>query len=265
MSHPPPPPPSPVPPPAPTLRALLGALGVGLRDLLLPAVCAVCERAMDAGEPGLICGRCWARLALLPAPRCTRCGHPVGVDRCRWCELLPPYVGAVRSVCWTHAGTGRAIVHVLKYGGWPAVAPALADRMARLAWPADVMEERTALVPVPLSPSRERERGYNQAARLAHALAPHWGVPVWEDAVVRGRATASQTRLTPDQRRRNVSGAFRAGGPRGRLRDSHLVVVDDVVTTAATLNACAAALFDAGARIISYVTFGRAPASGDRT
>jgi ComF family protein len=136
--------------------------------------------------------------------------------------------------------------------------------MAALRFPADVEQERAALVPVPLSPSRLRERGYNQSAELARYIAPRWGIPVREDILVRGRATTTQTRLTPGERKRNVSGAFQAAVDRNSLRGQHLVLVDDVVTTAATLNECAAALHDGGARIISFVTFGRAPALGDR-
>jgi predicted amidophosphoribosyltransferase len=88
---------------------------------------------------------------------------------------------------------------------------------------------------------------------------------VWSDVVARSRSTRTQTQLTPGERAANVAGAFHAtDGARAKLRDAHLVLVDDVVTTASTLNACAAALFAGGARILSYVTFGRAPASGDR-
>lgn len=135
--------------------------------------------------------------------------------------------------------------------------------MARLSWPHDVTEERTALVPVPLSKKRERSRGFNQSERLAHALGASLTIDVWRDAVIRTHFSSSQTRLTPDERLRNVSGAFRVIGDPARLRGAHLVLVDDVVTTAATLNACAAALFAGGARIISYVTFGRARLPGD--
>jgi ComF family protein len=155
-------------------------------------------------------------------------------------------------------------VHELKYGGWHALAEPMAGRMARLTWPDDVVRERTALVAVPLAGTRERERGFNQSARLAHALAHHWDMPVWDDVLVRARVTETQTRLTPEARRRNVSGAFRAiAATRARLRGAHLVLVDDVVTTGATLAECASALLDGGARIVSFVTFGRAPASGD--
>ena len=137
--------------------------------------------------------------------------------------------------------------------------------MARLQWPSDVVEERAMLVPVPLAASRQRQRGYNQSECLARALAPLWTVPVRVDLLVRSRSTETQTRLTPDERVRNVHAAFAVTpAARASLRGAHVMLVDDVVTTAATLNACATVLHDAGARIISYVTFGRAPAIGDR-
>jgi ComF family protein len=142
----------------------------------------------------------------------------------------------------------------------------MAARMTRLGWPPDVVTERTALVPVPLSGTRRRERGFNQCELLALELARRWRLPVWSSVIIRSRATMTQTRLTPGERLANVAGAFRAAeGAHSIVRGAHVVVVDDVVTTAATLNACAEALFMSGARIISYVTFGRAPASGDRT
>jgi ComF family protein len=156
-------------------------------------------------------------------------------------------------------------VHALKYGGWPSIADEMAERMARIDWPMDVRRERTAIVPVPLAKTRLRERGFNQSELLANALGRCWSVPVWTAVLARTRETTSQTRLTPADRVRNVSGAFRATpSARAILRGAHVVLIDDVVTTASTLNACAAALYDGGARILSYVTFARAPAAGDR-
>lgn len=156
-------------------------------------------------------------------------------------------------------------MHALKYEGWWRVADGAASRMARLDWPDDVLEERAALIPVPLAASRLRQRGYNQSECLARALGALWGIPVRADALTRSRATQTQTRLTPEERVRNVHGAFAATtAARSELRGAHVVLVDDVVTTAATLNACARALHEAGVRIVSYVTFGRAPAIGDR-
>jgi len=158
-----------------------------------------------------------------------------------------------------------SIVHALKYEVWSAVAAEIATRMSRLTWPSDVVEERAAIVPIPLASARKRQRGYNQCALIAGALGRDWGVEVWEDLVVRTRETRSQTQLTPEQRLDNVAGSFRVRDGHARpLAGAHLVLLDDVVTTAATLNACAKVLYEGGARIISYVTFGRARASGDR-
>jgi len=158
-----------------------------------------------------------------------------------------------------------SIVHALKYSGWSRVAGQMAERMTHLSWPRDVVDERTAIVPIPLASARKRERGYNQSALIAAGLSERWRVPVWENIVVRSRETGSQTQLTPEQRLGNVAGSFQIGAEYlEELSGAHLMIVDDVVTTAATLNECAKVLYNAGTRIISYVTFGRAHASGDR-
>jgi ComF family protein len=130
-------------------------------------------------------------------------------------------------------------------------------------FPADVHAERPMLVPVPLSAARERERGYNQSALLAAGVARRWRQPAMLSSLVRGVATASQTRLDPRARARNVAGAFSLAGDRTVWRGAHVLLVDDVVTTGATLNECATVLFEGGARTVSYLTFGRAPAPGD--
>ncbi len=247
------------------LRVSIRARVSGALDLLLPRICVSCDQQLSHAEPGVVCGLCWSRLPRLPAPQCGRCGHPLVTESCGWCSLLPPFVRAVRSVCWMPAEPASGIVHALKYGGWSQVADEMAERMSRLSWPRDVVDERTALLPIPLASARKRERGYNQSALIADGLSKRWRVPVWENLVVRSRETISQTRLTPEQRLSNVAGSFRIGvGDLEAVQGAHLVIVDDVVTTAATLNACAKVLYDAGARIISYVTFGRAHASGDR-
>lgn len=253
-------------------RAMAVSGGTALLDLALPRHCVACERPIEAGSDDVVCAACWSRVQRLPHPRCARCGHPLqvrdlpppadpGPRRCRWCDLLPAYVRVARSVCWAPDGTGGAIVHALKYDGWTAATRGMAAEMGRLVWPRDVVDERRAVVPVPLAADRLRERGFNQSTLLADALGVVWQLPVWSDVLTRTRATVTQTRLTPDQRLANVARAFRAAdGAGARLRGAHVVLVDDVVTTAATLNACAAALVAGGARIVSYVTFARARA-----
>ena len=246
-------------------RSLVAAGARAMAALLLPRVCAVCGELAGERATTAVCDVCWSRLPWLPAPTCARCGHPQcpGAE-CRWCAVLPPYVRAVRSCCWAVDGPALQIVHALKYAGWRSVAQGMGERMGRLSWPRDVCAERTAVVPVPLASARRRERGFNQAELIADRVARAWGIPVWPACLTRVRSTTSQTQLTPEDRRANVRGAFRAT-PRAReLRGAHVVLVDDVLTTSATLNACAAALCDGGARIVSYVTFARAPAPGDR-
>lgn len=254
-------------------------LARGLADVLLPRACAVCQGLLTVADCGIVCGTCWSRCEAFPEPSCRRCGHPRqplpgprvaepgqdGFASCRWCHRLPPTVRAVRSAVRLDAGTGGAIVHALKYSGWIGVADGMGERMARLGFPADVVAERVALVPVPLARTRERERGFNQSQVLAEAVARAWDLPVWSDVLMRQRETATQTRLTPSERTSNVSGAF-GTDPRvsARIRGTHLVLVDDVITTAATLNAAASALTDRGVRLLSYLTFGRAPDAGDR-
>jgi ComF family protein len=240
-------------------------VAAALIDLFFPVCCVACDRLMAQGELGIVCGHCWSRINELPHPRCDRCGHPIGLYSCRWCDYLPPFVRAARSYCWVSSGTAGKIIHALKYEGWRGVATSMSQRIGRISWPMDVVEERTALVPVPLAGPRQRERGYNQSELLARELSRLWNVPVWSEVVTRERATRTQTELTPGERLSNVAGAFRVRESEAeKLRGAHVVIVDDVVTTGATLGACALALFEAGTRIISYVTFGRAAASGDR-
>jgi ComF family protein len=118
---------------------------------------------------------------------------------------------------------------------------------------------------VPLAPARLRERGYNQSAHLALALAARTGGRVMDDTIVRVRSTVSQTQLTPAERRANVHNAFAVHMTRrAAVRGRAFVLVDDVLTTGATLNACATALLDSGASDIRYWTFGRARSDADR-
>ena len=177
--------------------------------------------------------------------------------------MLPPYVRAVRSYAWMPDAAASRILGAFKYEGWLAVARPIGNRMARLRFPVDVERERVALVPVPLAPDRERERGFNQARRLAEAVGAAWALPVC-DALQRTRGTASQTRLTPTERLANGHGAFApVASQADALVGCHPILVDDVFTTGATMNACAAVLFAAGVRTISYLTFGRARGLGD--
>lgn len=153
----------------------------------------------------------------------------------------------------------RSVVHALKYRGWPIVAVAMAQRMAAVDWPDEVARDVSIVVPVPISPLRKRQRGYNQAALLAREVARLRDFGCSTEALIRTRSSGSQTTLHPTERRANVARAFQVAiGEESAFVSQHVMVVDDVWTTGATALSCAEALLDSGARAVSILTFARA-------
>lgn len=236
-------------------------------ELLMPRACVACSGAMESADRGLACGRCWSRLPLLPKPWCARCGHPLhpGARGCTVCTEIHPHCELARSVCWLPHAASSPLVAALKYQGWWGIADGMAERMVRTGRELLAGLAEPCFVAVPLAAGRVRERGFNQSERLARALAERTGGRVLDDVLVRERDTVSQTQLTPAERVVNVHGAFAV--PEGRpaaISGRAIILVDDVLTTGATLNACADALLNGGATHIRYWTFGRARAVADR-
>lgn len=238
-----------------------------LERLFLPNACVGCDRLVEPARPdALLCGLCRSRLRPLTGG-CVRCRQPLPpVGPCRFCADWESLQWAYSAV-W-HVPPARQVVHALKYEGLPRLAEECADAMRRLI----TRPRRALLVPVPLGTRRRRERGYNQAAAIARALARHWGLPVAEGMVRRTRETRSQTALTPEERTANVAGSFAAAPPPTSLRDSApggdgagtgrdavaVILVDDVLTTGATLQEAAQSLRSAGWPAVGALTFARA-------
>jgi ComF family protein len=227
-----------------------------LAVLFAPA-CAACEAPLDAPTRGPVCARCWGSILPLTPPFCDACGDPLPtwraisatLARCPRCRRTARRIARARAV-GAYDGALRAIVHALKYDGRRSLARPLAALMR--ARGADVLDGAHAVVPVPLHPSRRRERGFNQAADLAR----HLRLPLVH-ALRRARATAAQASLPAGQRHGNVRGAFRATRHAPALAGLVVVLVDDVSTTGATLEACARALTEGGVREVRALTAAR--------
>jgi len=222
-----------------------------LLDALFPKRCAGC-----GSGPWPFCRRCRAELIVLGEPRCERCGAPSPrpVSGCRDCP--PPSIAIARAP-FGFDGPVRRAVHRLKFGGWRAVAEALAEAMAQSwsgpAWPADVVTW------VPLSRERLASRGYDQARALARAVAPRIGVPA-DGLLRRVNDPGPQARRGGAARREAMLGVFApAGGLSGRI-----LLIDDVLTTGATAGACADALLAGGAASVGLLTAARAVSSARR-
>jgi ComF family protein len=230
-------------------------------DLLYPALCPVCDRGLGSGRRDPLCGECWATIERIEPPFCVTCGLPMPSFvpvasavplRCHACSAGAPPFDYARAA-GAYAGTLRDALHALKFGGQRALARPLSALVLDVCGPL-LGPHVDALVPVPLAHERERERGFNQAALLAAHLAAASGLAVKPRWLSRRRSTRPQTELTAGERRANVARAF-AASP--RAGGAHVVLVDDIVTTGATVAECARTLRAAGARAVGAVAVAR--------
>jgi len=236
-------------------RELLDAL---LAVRLAPS-CGACNEPLLHPTRGCVCPDCWNGVIRVPPPTCACCGgHAIQANLatavCSHCVDATSAVSAARAA-GLHTGSLRAILHALKYDGRRSLAAPLAALMRAAG--SELVQSCDAVVPVPLHPSRRRERGFNQAEDLAS----HIGPPVVR-ALKRTRHTATQTALPAAERQANVAGAFVAARHARHIRDRAVLLIDDVRTTGATLEACAKALRDAGAREVCALTAARVETPG---
>jgi ComF family protein len=208
-------------------------------NLLFPQFCVGCGK-----EGSFLCNSCLQSLPRIEPPVCSRCGRPqTKGELCRNCRDWQADIDGIRAP-FRFDGVIRTAIHQLKYRNLRAIAPALAQLMSEYL--VNNPLDSDVLIPIPLHDKRLRERGYNQSALLAKELGALMNLPVDETSLIREKYVLPQARTgSVEERRANVAGVF---GCRGEgLQGKRVLLIDDVATSGATMNACASVLKSAGA------------------
>jgi ComF family protein len=244
-------------------RGLRATLRLGL-DTALPPLCPACrDLVTDAG----VCPACWSKLAFISAPYCPRLGIPFAYDPGPGILSMqaiadPPAYQRARAAV-RYDDVAAKLVHAFKYGDRLDLAPLLGRWMTRAG--KDLFAGADALVPVPLHWRRLWARRFNQSAALAEAIARESGIAVAHAALRRIKPTAQQVGLSRAERATNVQGAFRVDAAgKAEVTGRRLIVIDDVLTSGATSDACARALLRAGAAQVDVLVFARVVDGGNR-
>jgi ComF family protein len=232
--------------------------GRALIQAVLPPTCLACRK--PAGASGGLCAKCWQGAGFIERPYCERLGTPFAYDSggplvSPGAFADPPAFDRARAAM-RFSDVARDLVHLLKYGDRLDLVTPFSNWMSRAG--DEVLREAEALIPVPLHWTRLFQRRFNQSAELARAISRLKAVPVIDDALVRVRATPPQVGLGRDERAKNVHRAFSVDqAARAKLKGKRIVLVDDVLTTGATANACANVLRRAGVARIDVLTLAR--------
>lgn len=242
------------------MKATLKQLWRDKLDVFFPRGCVHCGGTVEAGDYRHLCPPCGRMLHLVRPPHCTTCGHPyfgeIEENRlCPHCETLMPRFGEGKTAVLLQ-GPGRSLVHALKYHHGLHVLEDITAAMRAAPGYADWLRG-AVLVPVPLHPRKQRERGYNQSLLLAECCLQATGGQAEVQELLRRTAdTQSQTHYDRETRQENLKNAF-ALAPGATINPvQRYVLVDDVFTTGSTLNSCATALRRGGALSLDVVTFG---------
>jgi ComF family protein len=236
--------------------ACVGGLARAAADFALPPQCMACSKPVV--DPGGLCVACWSELRLIERPYCERLGTPFAAELGAGlispkAFAAPPAYDRARAVA-RFDGTARTLIHRLKYGDGVHLARSLGAMMARAG--RELLGPGALLLPTPLHRGRLWGRRFNQSALLARACAAASGSELKLDALLRVRATRPQVGLTAAQRAENLAGAFRvADEAKAALAGRRVVLIDDVLTTGATLDRLARLVRRSGAASVDALVF----------
>ncbi|HSV30679.1 MAG TPA: ComF family protein [Atribacteraceae bacterium] len=222
-------------------------LGEGFLNFFFPLHCVVCGAYIRHSSGFPLCGKCLESIRYIRSPLCPICGRPLDNPRvitCRRCRTAVPRLDLTRSIAY-YVTPVREALHAWKYGRMTSLGKLFESLVVSYLEVNPFLREVDGILPVPLHPSRRQERGFNQAEVLVRSAAKAFNLPVFSGAVQRIRKTPPQPGLTPRERRKNLAGAFSVTATT-RVRERRILIVDDVVTSRATLESLAGVLRKAG-------------------
>lgn len=238
-------------------RAVWTATARATLDIALPTLCVSCREPVTGDG---LCAACWSQLSFIAPPYCARLGIPFvydpgpGLLSMEAIASPPAYQRARAAV--RYDDVARTLVHALKYQDRTDLAPTMGRWMARAG--NELLKEADALIPVPLHWQRGWSRRYNQSGVLARVIAAQADIPVWGDVLQRTRQTRQQVGLSRAERSRNVQGAFSvAAEKKSAIQGRRVILIDDVLTSGATVDTCARALLRAKAASVDVLVFAR--------
>jgi ComF family protein len=235
-------------------------------DFIFPAECVYCHGFLGDQRVAIFCRSCWDAIRLITKPTCPKCGQPYPTETvlrytphfvCGDCRKTPPFFDRVMAITFYQDVLQEAIQQ-FKFHHKTSLGKPLAHLMLTHLTPDVDLSPYQAILPVPLHKIRQRQRGYNQAAILAKILAQHFHLPLLTNNLIRIRHTHSQALLKGrKERQENVKNAFQVVNP-SVLQDKQVILVDDVMTTGATVNECAKTLKQAGVKSVLVLALSRA-------
>ncbi len=234
-------------------------------DFVFPAACVYCHKFVGDDRILIFCQSCWSTMPLISESVCPRCGTPYSSHSvlqyapeflCGDCRTAPPFFDRACAAA-SYEGVIKEAIHQFKFHQKTGLGKPLAQALiSRIPTSLDISQYQ-AILPVPLHKTRQRQRGYNQSAILARHLARHYGLRVLGHKLLRTRPTNAQAQMKGrKERQENVKNAFSVRSPEV-IRDQNLILIDDVLTTGATMNECAKVLKQAGAASILVLTLSR--------